>query len=172
MSFTACTLLALAAFVPAEPPKAQPQRAKWEYKGVDFEHDLRGRGFDAKERKKTIDAMNKLGEEGWECISIANALIGLKSANLDGPSRAYYKMAKDAAARKVWEYSVVEMRFAPRKGKLPLILSGVLPGSDESQLKELEEDGWELACTVRPLVQVGLSSWEQEPLLYLLKRSK
>jgi uncharacterized protein DUF4177 len=172
MSLTACAVLTLAAFIPVQPPTAQPQRAKWEYKEVDFDSNSFGRAFDEEHRKTTVEAMNKLGDEGWECVSIADAEFR-SGAMWAGPGRAYYKRSKDATTRKKWEYSVVDVHFANPSG------FALLPPSDAEQLKKFDEEGWELASTVRRERGtgwgggMGRTTFEgQYKYIYLLKRPK
>ena len=158
MSLTACTVLALAALIPAEPPKAQPQRAKWEYKVTQFDRH-RYDVFDDKERGKTIDEINKLGTEGWECVTIVNELVGFMGPRTDQPVSAYFKRSDDVKARKNWEYSVVDARSKDEKKRLV-------------DLTILSEKGWELACIVHRTNSAGGSLTEQISDVYLLKRSK
>ena len=163
MTLTACTILALAAFVPAEPPKAQPQRAKWEYKEVDFDDSKYEDVFGDTEGKKTIEAMNKLGKDGWEVVSIAN-VHGNPHITSDIPWRVFYKRLRDSAERRRWEYSVANVQFAKRQGQ------ALYPPSDSDQLTKLGEEGWELACIARRQSIRGEMVALKEGYVYLLKR--
>jgi hypothetical protein len=156
MPLTACTVIALAALVPAEPPKDQPQRAKWEYKEVQIDQ-ARYDPLGKKDRDKTIEEMNKLGDERWECVQF---LVGESGAGFMGrPSRILYKRRVDSAAQAIWEYSVVD----PASQTLQSVTK---------QLSKVGENGWELASIVlRPFSRSNGPGGAPDTV-YLLKRPK
>ncbi len=158
MSPTAFAFMAIsAAFIPAQPPKAQPQGAKWEYKEVKIDV-ARIDPFGKEDRDKTIEEMNTLGKEGWDCIQI---MIGESRAG--APSRAsriLYKRRTDSTAQAIWVYSVAD----PASDTLQSVTK---------QLSKLSDDGWELASIVpRPFAVKGPGSASDSVTAYLLKRPK
>jgi hypothetical protein len=143
---------AIVAATLAEPP-AQPRRPVWDYKVVAYhpmERGARGQG--------AVESMNKLGEEGWELVSVAHEAgpSGLNGGFVVGASAFYYKRPS-AGPRAKWEYKSVDLTM-PADGTANDKRLEELRHS----LSKLSEDGWELAV----VAQSALSAQ------HILKRQK
>jgi hypothetical protein len=159
------TLLVTSALIQLERPTSAPERAKWDYRVIDYGKSNDRPGFSTPDQaKKTIDNMNRMGEDGWELVSLASPQV---HSVVGGGSSwpvvrfVYYKRPRNADKRGKWEYTALELSEL-------LTPKTLLKGMINERFDSLAKEGWELVTVVFEN-QVGSS---RETYYHLFRSSK